>query len=109
MRALCIALCFFSTPGFGTEKPEKKKERVTIKTVVGNVKVISPDSTKTKKLRVGMRVPVGWQVRTSSESWVELMFESGTVIRLGESSVITLSEKVKEEAKKDKEVDKSEK
>jgi len=67
---------------------------VTVKTAVGDVAAVSPDSSTTKPLRVGMRILYGWKVRTGVESVAELAFESGAIIRIGEQSLVTVSEKL---------------
>jgi hypothetical protein len=63
----------------------------SIKTMVGQVEVSSSGSGKWRAARAGMMVKMGWDVRTYIESSADIEFETGTVIRVGENSVITLS------------------
>ncbi len=67
------------------------QERVSIKSIVGKAEVRSPKTGKWRSARIGMTVKMKWDIRTYVESTVELAFESGTVIKLGENSVINLS------------------
>jgi hypothetical protein len=73
---------------------KEQADRITVKTVVGHAESVSPDGDTVKVLRVGTRVLLGWHVRTAKESSVELKLESGTVLRIGENSEITLSDKL---------------
>ncbi|MGD9201814.1 MAG: FecR family protein, partial [Chitinispirillia bacterium] len=67
------------------------QERVTIKNIIGKAEVRSPSAGKWRSARVGMVVKPKWDVRTFVESSLELVFEGGTVIKLGENSVVNLS------------------
>lgn len=67
------------------------QERVTIKSIVGKAEVRSPKTGKWRPARVGMVVKMKWDVRTYVESSLEIQFASGTVIKLGENSVVNLS------------------
>ncbi|MBD3393244.1 MAG: hypothetical protein GF418_14065 [Chitinivibrionales bacterium] len=75
-------------------RAQEETERVRVKAVVGTAEVLSPDSTTRRLVRIGMRIPLGWHLRTGSESRVELAFESGTVMSIGEGSVVTLSNQI---------------
>ncbi|MBD3320724.1 MAG: hypothetical protein GF350_06490, partial [Chitinivibrionales bacterium] len=67
------------------------KEIVRIKSMVGKVEIRSANSPKWRSGRIGMPVKMGWDIRTYVESRAELQFESGTIVKVGENSVITLS------------------
>ncbi len=67
------------------------QERVTIKSIIGKAEVRSPKTGKWRQARVGMVVKMKWDVRTYVESSLEIQFASGTVIKLGENSVVNLS------------------
>ena len=73
-----------------------KSRRMTVKAVVGQAEAISPDSTIVKQLRIGMRVLYGWNIRTEEEAEVDLLFENGAILHIGEKSIITLSDKLEE-------------
>jgi hypothetical protein len=65
----------------------------SIKSMVGNVEV-SSTAGKWRPARVGMMVKMGWDVRTYIESGADIEFETGTVLRVGENSVVTLSKMI---------------
>ena len=66
-------------------------ERVTVREILGKVEVRRPDNQEWRAARQGMPVRIGWDVRTYVESTVELVFASGTVLKISENSVVTLS------------------
>jgi len=66
-------------------------QKAFIKTMVGTVEVSSVASAKWKPARVGMMVKMGWNVRTYIESSADIEMETGTLLRVGENSVVTLS------------------
>lgn len=86
--AVCIVLCACLSV---FSQSDVSQERVTIKNIVGKAEVRSPKTGKWRAARVGMTVKMKWDVRTFVESSLELLFESGTVIKLGENSVVNLS------------------
>ncbi len=59
--------------------------------VIGRAEISSSEMEKWRPVHVGMRVKMAWSVRTHAESTVELAFESGTQIKLGENSVVKLA------------------
>lgn len=67
------------------------QERVTVRSIVGKAEVRSPKTGKWRPARVGMTVKVKWDVRTYVESSLELKFQGGTILKLGENSVVSLS------------------
>jgi len=75
--------------GFGQNKPVE--EKVTVKSIVGKAEVKSLESGQWREARVGMIIKMKWDVRTYVESSMEIQFESGTIIKLGEKSVVNLS------------------
>ncbi|MBD3343886.1 MAG: hypothetical protein GF401_02345 [Chitinivibrionales bacterium] len=66
-------------------------QAVRIKSMIGKVEVRSKGAPKWRPGRVGMPVRMGWDIRTYVESSAELQFKSGTIIKVGENSVVTLS------------------
>ena len=66
-------------------------EWVTVTGVIGKADVQSPESGKWRPVHVGMRIKMAWDVRTHSESSVELSFESGAEIKLSENSKVKLA------------------
>jgi hypothetical protein len=73
-----------------------EEERVTIRSVVGKAEVKSAESPEWRPVRTDMAVKAGWDIRTFAESSLELQYESGTVVRIGENSVVTLMRITKE-------------
>lgn len=49
------------------------------------------DGAKEKQLKVNQKMDLGDQIRTGSESVVEVTYSKGTVIRIGENSKVVLS------------------
>jgi hypothetical protein len=66
-------------------------EWATVNSVVGKAEIRSSDEGHWRPVHVGMRVKMAWDVRTHIESCVQLSFESGTEIKLGESSEVKLA------------------
>jgi hypothetical protein len=66
-------------------------QKAFIKSMVGTVEVSPAASVKWKPARVGMMVKMGWNIRTYIESSADIEIETGTLIRVGENSVVTLS------------------
>ncbi len=85
--ALCVLSLALSSLGQTNFVPEK----VSIKSIVGKAEVRSPTTGKWRPARVGMQLKMKWDIRTFVESSVELSFESGSLIRLSENSVVNLS------------------
>jgi hypothetical protein len=86
---LCTLLCVFIAIAADTGR------MVTIRAVVGMAEAVSPDSSVVKTLRTGMHIIYGWNIRTFQESRVDILFESGALLKIGENSIVTLSEIVK--------------
>jgi ferric-dicitrate binding protein FerR (iron transport regulator) len=62
-----------------------------IKSMVGKVEVNSNGAAKWRAAHAGMVVKMGWDLRTYIESSAEIELDNGTVLRVGENSVVTLS------------------
>jgi len=77
-------------PGSTLYGQSVREQRLRVKTILGKAEVRSPQTNKWRDLRVGMPVRMGWDVRTFVESSVELSFETGTIIKIGENSVVIL-------------------
>jgi hypothetical protein len=67
------------------------QQRVVVKQVVGKVEVRAGGSGSWRAARNAMPLRMGWDVRTFVESTVDVEFENGTVLKISENSVITLS------------------
>ncbi len=77
--------------GFAGRGQGAAEQRLRVKTLVGTAEVRAANGASWRPARVGMPVKTGWDIRTFVESSMELRFESGTVLRIGENSVVTLS------------------
>jgi hypothetical protein len=77
--------------GSSIAQNSESQEKVTIQSIIGKAEVKAANSGAWRDARAGMIVKMSWDVRTYVESSVELYFESGTVLKLGENSVINLS------------------
>jgi hypothetical protein len=64
-----------------------------IKSLIGNSEV-NPATGKWIPARVGMRLKMGWDIKTMFESSVEIELATGTIIKIGENSVISLSKMI---------------
>jgi hypothetical protein len=88
----CILFCIIAVLLFSVPVIAQTAEQIVkIKTTVGSVEIRSANSSSWKAARVGMIVKTGWDVRTLIESSAELEYASGTLLRIGENSVLTLS------------------
>lgn len=67
------------------------QERIRVKSMIGKVSVRSPQSQNWRDARPGMPVKPGWDIRTFVESNAELEFSTGSVLKIGENSVVTIS------------------
>ncbi|MBD3420371.1 MAG: hypothetical protein GF398_09670 [Chitinivibrionales bacterium] len=66
-------------------------EKVKITQMLGKVEIRNPKTGKWRPARVGQYVRSGWDIRTYVESNVELEFQTGTVVKSGENSILTVS------------------
>ncbi len=71
-------------------------QKAFIKTMVGTVEVSSAASAKWRPARAGMMVKMGWNIRTYIESSADIEIETGTILRIGENSVVTLAKLIKD-------------
>lgn len=86
--AICLTLCLSS---YTFAAADVNQERVTIKSIIGKAEIRSPKTGKWRVARIGMTIKMKWDVRTYVESSVELNFASGTILNIGENSVVNLS------------------
>ena len=68
---------------------EPAKARIT--QLVGKVEVRSREAASWRPARLGMMVKESWDIRSYVESEAEVTFENGTIVKIGENSVVTLS------------------
>jgi hypothetical protein len=67
------------------------EQHAIIKTIVGQVEVSLPKTTQWRPARIGMVVKMGSDVRTYVESGADIELESGTLVKIGENSVVSLA------------------
>jgi len=67
------------------------EQHAIIKTMVGQVEVSLPKTTQWRPARIGMVVKMGSDVRTYVESGADIELESGTLVKIGENSVVSLA------------------
>ena len=69
------------------------QEQVTAKIthLVGNVEVRAKVAAAWRPARIGMTVKERWDIRAYLESEADVTFADGTVLKIGENSVVTLS------------------
>jgi hypothetical protein len=70
---------------------QPSEQIVKVKTVIGSVEIRAANSSSWKSARVGMVAKTGWDIRTLIESSAEIEYENGSLLRIGENSVLTLS------------------
>ncbi len=75
-------------------------QRIELKEIIGKVQVRREASSRWRPARPGMRIQQGWGVRTYVESSVKLLFQTGSVVKIGEKSAVTISEAVVDQAGK---------
>jgi hypothetical protein len=73
------------------------EQSAKITQLVGSVEVRSGEKATWRSAKVGMPVKQNWDIRTLLESSAEITIETGTVIKIGENSVISLAEFTKNE------------
>ncbi len=66
-------------------------EWATVISIVGKAEIRSSDEGRWRPVHVGMRIRMDWDVRTQIESSLKLAFESGTIIKLSETSDVKLA------------------
>ena len=88
---LIMTLLAYSNIFAGKNDTLIQDEWATVKSLVGEAEIRKSSSEKWREAHVGMRVKMEWDVRTHIESSLELAFESGSIIKLGENSEVSLS------------------
>jgi hypothetical protein len=84
---LLICSSLFTSPALA----QTTEQIVKVKTAVGSVEIRPSGSPAWKPARIGMVLKTGWDIRTLMESSAELEYANGTLLRMGENSVLTLS------------------
>ena len=69
----------------------KRDDWAKVKSLVGKAEVRSSSADKWRPVYVGMKLKMEWDLRTHLESSLELSFPSGTIVKLGENGIISLS------------------
>jgi hypothetical protein len=86
-----LSCCLFLASGSMSAASGAAEEKVKIRQLVGTVEIRMTGNASWRPARLAMVLKTGWDIRTFVESSAELEYESGTVIRLGENSVVTIS------------------
>jgi len=94
VKNIAVMLAVFSGSVFS--QADDNTQKAFIKTMVGNVEVSSAVSAKWRPARAGMMVKMGCNIRTYIESSADIEIETGTVLRIGENSVVTLAKMIKD-------------
>ena len=63
----------------------------SVKLVVGEAEFYKKDISKSKTLKVGKKLKEGVHIKTGEASEVELRYENGTILRVGEKSLLKIS------------------
>jgi hypothetical protein len=69
----------------------ENEQRAVVKNMVGQVEVSSPNTAQWRSARIGMVVKMGADIRTYVESSADIELESGTIIKVGENTVVSLA------------------
>ena len=77
-------------------RAQMAEERARISQMIGSVEVRSGATVAWRKARIGMALGTNWDIRCYLESSAEITFESGTIVKIGENSVITISKLIKD-------------
>ena len=88
-----ILTIFISVLSFVSFKSwaEDIEELGYIKTIIGKAEIRHSKSSKWRSAYAGMKIKADWEIRTHLESTLELAFINGSVVKLGENSIITIS------------------
>jgi hypothetical protein len=89
--ALVCMLFFGATIKNAFSADAVTEQHAIIKTMVGQVEVSLPKTTQWRPARIGMVVKMGSDVRTYVESGADIELESGTLVKIGENSVVSLA------------------
>ncbi|HEX2958439.1 MAG TPA: FecR domain-containing protein [Chitinispirillaceae bacterium] len=82
---------------FGAGVSQSIEQNAKITQLVGSVEVRSGEKVTWRSARIGMPVRQSWDIRTLLESSAEITLETGTVLKIGENTVVSLSELNKNE------------
>lgn len=63
----------------------------SVKLVIGDAQFYKKNIEKSKLLKVGKKLKEGVHIQTSEASEVELLYENGTILRIGEKSILKIS------------------
>lgn len=63
----------------------------SVKLVVGEAQFYKEDTAKSRTLKVGKKLKEGVHIKTGEASEVELRYENGTILRVGEKSLLKIS------------------
>jgi hypothetical protein len=88
-----LIIVVFCTVGLSQTTEQNAK----ITQLVGTAEVRSGDKVAWRPARIGMPVRQSWGIRTLLESSAEITLETGTVLKIGENTVVSLSELNKNE------------
>jgi len=89
-----IVACIFGLAAFAAGSlgaDAANEQRAVVKNMVGQVEVSSPNTTQWRSARIGMVVKMGADIRTYVESSADIELESGTIIKVGENTVVSLA------------------
>ena len=96
-RAWFLYLLIFSLIIRGNS--QENEEQVIIKQIIGKVEIKPDKSIAWRDARVNMRIRMKWDIRTYVESSCDLVFSSGTILHIGENTVVNLDLLLQEEKK----------
>ncbi|MBN1983369.1 MAG: FecR domain-containing protein [Chitinivibrionales bacterium] len=84
---VCVSLCSYR---FGYAEESSTTDFATVSEIIGTVQVQSDQSKQWSEVPIGKTLGIGAQLRTFLESSCELRFKSGSVLKIGENSVVEL-------------------
>ncbi len=97
MNGIKIVVCLMIMTSFSTVVSQTAEQSAKITQLVGSAEVRSSDKATWRAARIGMPVRQSWGIRTLLESSLEITLETGTVLKIGENTVVSLSELNKNE------------
>ena len=87
--ACILGLTAFAVGSLGADAANE--QRAIVKNMVGQVEVSTPNTAQWRSARIGMVVKMGADIRTYVESSADIELESGTIIKVGENTVVSLA------------------
>jgi len=84
---ILVALC----ASFAFSQDDAVMQKAFIKSLIGTVEVKTASSGAWRAAKAGMPVKMGWDIRTYVESSADIEIETGTLLKIGENSVVTLA------------------